>query len=55
MIKSDIIKIKCANDNSEIETELRHRGIIPLRWAVVEVSEKELSISVSYEINSINS
>lgn len=50
MIKSDIIKIKFTNDNSEIEAELLRLGINPLRWAIVEVSDVELSISVAYEI-----
>ncbi len=51
MIKSDIIKIKYTTDNSEIEAELQQLGITPLRWAIVEVSERELSLSVSYEKN----
>ena len=50
MMKSDIIKIKFTNDNSEIEAELLRLGINPLRWAIVEVSDTELSISVAYEI-----
>ena len=51
MIQSDIIKIKFTNDNSEIEAEVLRLGINPLRWAIVEVSERELSLSVSYEKN----
>ena len=48
MIKSDIIKIPFTTDNNEIESILRSKGIVPLRWAVVKVSEDFLEISVSY-------
>lgn len=49
MITSDLLKIKFTNDNSEIEKELLENGINPLRWAIVDVSQEELTISVSYQ------
>ncbi|MBR5554776.1 hypothetical protein IKU74_02065 [bacterium] len=49
MIKSDIVKIKFTTDNIEIEKELNTLGIDPLRWAIVDVKDSELFISVSYE------
>lgn len=51
MITSNLIKIKFTTDIDEIEKELFLLGIEPLRWAVVKVSETELTISVSYEEN----
>ena len=48
MIKSETIKIKYTNDNSVIEQELKNMGIEPLRWAVIEVDENTLTLSVSY-------
>lgn len=49
MIISNLVKLKLTNDIAKIENELKKLGIEPLRWAVVEVSENELTISVSYE------
>ncbi len=49
MITSDLIKLKFTNDNSEIERELKNLGIDPLRWAVVEVSDDTITVSVAYE------
>ncbi len=50
MIKSAVVKIKKVNnfDNSYIEDELAklYRDIV--RWAVVDVDEADISISVSY-------
>lgn len=51
MIISDTIKIKFINDNSMIEKELLKSGINPLRWAIVAVTQDELTISVSYQKN----
>ena len=50
MIKSDIIKIKKINnfDDIYIENELDKRGINPVRWAIVEVLDNDICISVSY-------
>jgi len=47
---SDIIEIPKIEDfdNYYIEDELSKRGIDPIRWAIVEVSEKLILISVSY-------
>ncbi len=49
MITSKIIKIKYTNDNLVIEQELKKLGIESLRWAIVEVNENELTLSVSFE------
>lgn len=49
MIKSDIMQIDFTNDISVIENEFKRRGINPVRWAIVEVSDNKLSISISYE------
>ena len=50
MIKSAVVKINKINnfDNCYIESELRklYRDIV--RWAVIDVSETDISISVSY-------
>lgn len=48
MITSNLIKIKFTTDIDEIEKELFLLGIEPLRWAVVEVSENKITLSVSY-------
>ena len=49
MIKSDIIQIDFTNDISDIENEFKKRKISPVRWAIVEVSDNKLSISISHE------
>jgi len=49
MVTSEIIKIKYTNDNNHIEEELRKLNIDPLRWAIVEANESELTLCVSYE------
>lgn len=49
VITSEIVKIKFTNDNEEIKRELKSIGILPLRWAIVDVSDKELTLSVAYE------
>lgn len=49
VITSEIVKIKFTNDNEEIKRELKSIGISPLRWAIVDVSDKELTLSVAYE------
>ncbi len=48
MVVSDVIKIKYLKDNTLIEKELQSIGIIPLRWAVVEVQGDYMLVSVSY-------
>ncbi len=48
MVVSDIIKIRFLQDNLLIENELKSSGIDPLRWAVVEVQENYIFVSVSY-------
>ena len=50
MIKSDIIKInKIENfDDIYIENEMKKLNINVIRWAVVDVSDNDICISVSY-------
>lgn len=50
MIKSEIVQIKKIEDfdNNYIEKELNKSGIIPVRWAVVDIADKYLSVAVSY-------
>ncbi len=48
MVVSDVIKIKFLQDNLLIENELKSLGIDPLRWAVVDVQEDFILVSVSY-------
>lgn len=52
MIKSDIIKIKKIEDfdNIYIEQELSHKYNSVIRWAIVEITDNELIISVSYQV-----
>ena len=52
MIKSDIVKIqKIENfDNGYIEKELAKKYPAVIRWAVVGIDEKILTLSVSYEM-----
>lgn len=42
------ISIKKPFDNTDIENELKSKGINILRWAVVDVNSKVLTLSVSY-------
>ena len=49
MITSETIKIKYTNNNNIIEQELQKLGIDPLRWAIVEANDTELTICVSYK------
>ena len=48
MVTSETIKIKYTNDNMIIEQELKSKGIDPLRWAVIQANDYELTLSVSY-------
>lgn len=50
MIKSEIVKInKIENfDNIYIEKELSKLGKEPLRWAVVDVGDENIALSISY-------
>lgn len=52
MIKSDIIKIEKIDnfDNNYVERELAKNFVNVIRWAIVEVSEKDLTVSISYEM-----
>ncbi len=52
MIKSDVIKIKKIEnfDNIYIEQELSNMFNSVIRWAIVDVQENDLVISVSYEM-----
>ncbi len=53
MIISEIIKISKPNnfDNLYIENALENLGIVPIRWAIVEINNENISVSVSYETN----
>ena len=52
MIQSDIIPFdKLDNfDNHYAERELAKNFANVIRWAIVEVSEKDLTVSISYEM-----
>lgn len=52
MIKSDVIKIKKIEnfDNDYVEQELSKLFLSVIRWAIVDVQENDLVISVSYEM-----
>ena len=52
MIKSDIIKIEKIDnfDNNYVERKLSKNFANVIRWAIVEVSEKDLTVSISYEM-----
>lgn len=52
MIKSDIIKIEKIDnfDNNYVERELAKNSANVIRWAIVEVTEKDLTVSISYEM-----
>jgi len=55
MIKSEVIKIKKAEnfDNLYIEQELKNLGLDVVRWAVIDIDKKYLTVSVSvYSKNS---
>lgn len=50
-IVSEILEIKNnGNPSTEyIETELKNRGIEPLRWAIVKISNDFFTINVAYD------
>ena len=52
MIKSDIIKIEKIDnfDNNYVERELAKNFTNVIRWAIVDVTEKDLTVSISYEM-----
>ena len=52
MIKSDIIKIEKIDnfDNNYVERELVKNFANVIRWAIVEVTEKDLTVSISYKM-----
>ncbi len=51
MIISDSINIKYVENISTeyIESELKKQNIEPIRWAITEINEKEITISLAYE------
>lgn len=53
MIVSEILKIKKVEnfDNIYIENELAKVDKIPVRWAIVDMSQDYITVSVSYELN----
>ena len=50
MITTKTIKIPQVDgfDNSYIEEVLAQQNISPVRWAIVEIDDKEITLSVSY-------
>lgn len=48
-IESDIIKIPYTKNISTeyVEQELKKLGIVPLRWAVVDIKDNSLAVSVA--------
>lgn len=50
MITTDTIKIKKTEifDNNYIESELAKLGKNPVRWALIDVDDRFLTVSVSY-------
>ena len=51
MILSDCVKIKKVDNLSTeyVEDELKKQGIDPLRWAVSDMDDTTLTISLAYE------
>ena len=51
MIISDNIKLdRVENVTTEyIENELKKQGIEPIRWAITDINENEITISLAYE------
>lgn len=52
MIKSDILKIKRIEnfDNNYIEREMSKHFSAIIRWAIVEITETEIIVSISYQV-----
>ena len=52
MIKSDVVKIQKINnfDDNYIESELLKTFKSIIRWAIVDITDSELVISVSYQM-----
>jgi hypothetical protein len=50
MIKSETVKIQKPKnfDNLYIEQELKNLGFDVVRWALIEIDDKFLTVSVSY-------
>ena len=38
-------------DNNYIEARLQEMGIVPLRWAIVDVGQNSLTISLATEVS----
>ena len=54
MIDSKILKINKNNielDNLTIEKQLNQMGYDPVRWAIVDVRDEYLYLSVSYKVS----
>ena len=51
MIVSESIKIAKVDDVSTeyIEDELKKQSIVPIRWAITDIDEKDITISLAYE------
>ncbi|MBP3820614.1 hypothetical protein J6G99_03100 [bacterium] len=49
MILSDVIELKKTNNLDEIEKFLNQRFHTVLRWAIIDVEEKTMKISVTYK------
>ena len=51
MILSDCIKIKNVENIStnHVEAELHKSGINPLRWAIADIENTTLTVSLAYE------
>ncbi len=52
MVKSEIIKIECEKlppSVDFIENEIKKRGFEPIRWAIVDVLDATLTLSISTE------
>ena len=52
MIKSDIVKIEKIDnfDNNYVEQELAKKFANVVRWAIVEIDENSLTVSISFEM-----
>ena len=51
-IESKIIELENNGDFSVeyIESQLRQKNIVPLRWAIVDIKETMFCVNVAYEV-----
>ena len=49
MILSDIVELKKTNNYKDIESFLQKKFLLVVRWAIIEVKEKTIKISVTYK------